>query len=281
MNKDQLTKHIYGMYEHFFGQLDPNYDPAADVHPQPIYHRHEFPEAAAYLMSFCDALVSEFLEGKSLAEVINTKGRNVMQKKADRPGYMENTPDAQGNRFHDAVTELLRTPEDENAVSCAKPEGWKNIEFKYHSPDEGIHWDIDPDYATRNFPTAYKLIKEFWDDCPIASYSYMAPGTVLHRHTGPENRLGEYIRIHIPLIIPPGDVFFEVDGEETTWDDIFGFDNQLVHSAHNLSDGHRLIFLIDIKRSRIGLPPGQLFNKDRQLYSLLHKPFVRKPRPQL
>ena len=136
MNKDQLARYIYGMHEHLFGQLDPNYDPNTDIHPQPIYHRHEFPEAAAYLMSFREALVNEFLEGKSLAEVINSKGRNVMQKKADRPGYMENTPDAEGNRFHDAVTELLRTPEDENTVSRANPEGWKNIEFKYHSPDE-------------------------------------------------------------------------------------------------------------------------------------------------
>jgi hypothetical protein len=70
-------------------------------------------------------------------------------------------------------------------------------------------------------------------------------------------------------------LFFEVDGEEIDWSDIFAFDNQLVHSAHNLSDGHRLIFLIDIKRSRVGLPPGQLWNKDRQIFGL-SKPFVRK-----
>jgi hypothetical protein len=276
MNKEQLQSYIYHMHTHLFGELDPNYDPEKDVHPQGIYRRHEFAEAAEYLMSFRNALIEEFLEGKTLPEVIAYKGRNVMQKKEDRPAYMENTPDPEGNRFHDAVTELLRTPEDEHTVSKANPEGWKNIEFKYHSPDEGVHWDIDPDYAERNFPTAYNLIKEFWDDCPIASYSCMAPNTVLHRHTGPENRFGEYIRIHIPLIIPPGDVFFEVDGEEIDWSDIFGFDNQLVHSAHNLTNEFRLIFLIDIKRSRIGLPSGQLFNKHRQLYSLLHKPFVRK-----
>jgi len=276
MEDKQFQQYLFGMHEYLFGQLDPSYDPATDIHPQPIYYKHEIP-IADYLMSFKDALVSEFLKGKSLQEVINKQGRNVMQKKSDRPVYMNPTPDQDNNRFHDAVTEILRTSLDENNMSSANPEGRKKIEFKYHCPDENIHWDMDSAFAMENYPTAWKLIQEFGDDCPVASYSYMAPNTVLHRHTGPENRLGEFIRVHIPLIIPPGDLFFEVDGEETNWNDIFAFDNQLVHSAHNLSDGHRLIFLIDLKRSRIGLPPGQLFNQNRQLYSL-SKPFVRKPK---
>jgi hypothetical protein len=276
MNKDQVQKYLYGLYEWAYGAIDPNYDPTKDIHPQPIYRRHEFAQAAEHLMSFKDALVEEFLKGKSLAEVINAKGRNVMQKHSDRSTYIP-SPDDASQRFPDAVTEILRTPDDEHGVSKANPEGWKNIEFKYHDPYSNVHWDIDPDYAMRNFPTAYKLVQEYGDDCPIASYSYMAPGTILNRHTGPENRDGDFIRVHIPLIIPPGDVFFEVDGEEIDWSDIFAFDNQLVHSAHNLTNEHRLIFLIDIRRTRIGLPQGQLWNKDRQLYSLL-KPFERKPK---
>lgn len=278
MDNKKLTNYFFRLHEYLLGELDPNYDPENDIHPRNFYKREEFAETADYLMSLRQALVDEFLEGKTLEEVINYKGRNVMEKKSDRPAYMENTPDPNGNRFPDEVTELVRTPEDENKVSKARPGGWKNVEFKYHDPFNHIHWDIDPDYATKNFPTAYSLVKEYWDDCPIASYSYLAPQSIIHRHTGPENRTGEYIRIHIPLIIPPGDVFFEVDGEERQWDDIFAFDNQLAHSAHNLTDEHRLIFLIDIRRSRIGLPPGQLFNKDRQLYALLHRPFIRKPK---
>jgi hypothetical protein len=274
MREDEFQKYLHEMHTWILGQIDPNYDPDKDIHPQPIYRRHEFPEVAEHLMSFREALVEEFLRGQTLEEVINAKGRNVMQKHDDRDSYLAPTPDPEGNRFPDFVTEILRTPPNENNESFAKPTGWKNIEFKYHDPFNNVHWDIDPDYAERNFPTAYNLIKEYWDDCPIASYSYLAPNTVLHRHTGPENRTGEYIRIHIPLIIPPGDLFFEADGEEVHWDNIFAFDNQLVHSAHNLSDGHRLIFLFDVRRSRIGLPPGQMFNKDRQLYGL-SKPFVR------
>lgn len=275
MKEDQFQKYLYGVHEYLFGQIDPNYDPQKDIHPRPIYKRHEFSEIADYLASFQKSLTEEFLKGQTLQEAIVAKGRNVLQKKSDRPAYMEHTPDADGNRFADFVTEILRTPSDKNKESTFNPNGWKNVEFKYHDPFSNIHWDIDPKFAETNFPTAYRLVKEFWDDCPIASYSCLSPQTVLHRHTGPENRNGEYVRIHIPLIVPEGDIFFEVDGEEITWSDIFAFDNQLVHSAHNLTNEFRLIFLIDISRKRLGLPPGQIFNKDRQLYGL-SKPFVRK-----
>jgi aspartyl/asparaginyl beta-hydroxylase (cupin superfamily) len=92
----------------------------------------------------------------------------------------------------------------------------------------------------------------------------LAPQTQLHRHTGIENRTGEFIRIHIPLIVPEGDIFFECNDDEVHWDDIFAFDNQLVHSAHNLTDEGRLIYLIDVRRTRAGLPPGQPYNSKRQ-----------------
>ena len=275
MKETDFHTYNHQMHSAIFGEMDPNYDPTKDTHPQPIYRRHEFPEVAEYLMSFRDALVNEFLKGQSLEAVVKANARNVMQKSSERANDPTPTPDENGARFPDYVTEILRTKPDENNESSANPNGWKNVEFKYHDPSSGLHWDIDPEHAEKNYPIAYGLVKEFWDDCPIASYSYLAPNTVLHRHTGPENRSGEFIRIHIPLIIPPGDLFFEVDGEEIDWSDVFAFDNQLVHSAHNLSDGHRLIFLIDIKRSRVGLPPGQLWNKDRQIFGL-SKPFVRK-----
>lgn len=274
MKEDDFQKYLHEMHTWVLGEIDPNYDPAADVHPQPIYRRHEFAETADYLMSLKDDLIKDFLKGQTLEEAALAKCRNVMQKSTDRQTYLSPTPDDKGERFPDFVTEILRTPPNENNESFSNPTGWKNVEFKYHDPFNNLHWDIDPMFALKHYPTAYRMIRKYWDDCPIASYSVMSPNTVLHRHTGPENRTGEYIRIHIPLIVPDGDLFFEVDGEEIDWSDIFAFDNQLVHSAHNLSNEYRLIFLIDIKRSRIGLPSGQLFNKDRQLYGL-SKPFVR------
>jgi hypothetical protein len=121
---------------------------------------------------------------------------------------------------------------------------------------------VTPD-LDKKFPTAFKLINEIGDDCPVAFYSIMAPNTELHRHTGPENLDGKNIRVHIPLIIPEGDIFLEVDGEFVTWEDIFCFDNQYVHSAYNYSNEWRLIFLIDFTRESIGIPPGLPYDVER------------------
>jgi len=264
----------YKLMSNFFGELDPNYDPEKDPLPQVLFRHNEI-SIADYLMRHREALVNDFLTGfNGLEDAIYSVGRNVIQKKDDRSPYTLNTPDADGTRFHDAVEQIVRKNID-TVHSIKNPAGWKNVELKYHDPYNNIHWDIDPVYAKAKYPTAYKLIQEFGDDCPISSYSYLAPKTSIHRHTGPENRDGEYIRIHVPLIIPSGDLFFEVNGEEVKWDKVFAFDNQFAHSAHNLSDGHRLIFLIDIRRSRIGLPQGQKWNKNRQLYAM-SKPFIRK-----
>ena len=115
----------------------------------------------------------------------------------------------------------------------------------------------------KKFPTASKLIAEYGDDCPVAFYSIMAPNTELHRHTGPENLDGKNIRVHVPLIIPKGEIFLEVNGEFVTWEDIFCFDNQYVHSAYNYSNEWRLIFLIDFTRESIGIPPGRPYDVER------------------
>jgi len=264
MKDDQLTPLLQNYFTEALGELDPNYDPITDNIPQGIYRRHEIP-IADYLMNFKETLTTEFLKGyNSLEEAINAEGINTLENRSEF-----STDDQKIDNTH----ELIRTKTNKTE-SVSNVKGWKNVGFKYQHPTAGIDYFCDLSYR-KKYPTAYKLVEEFGDDCPIANYSYIAPQTILHRHVGPENQSGEFIRIHIPLIIPEGDIFLEVNGEEVDWSDIFAFDNQLAHSAHNLSNEHRLIFLIDIRRSRIGMPPGQKFNKDRFLYSLL-KPFVRK-----
>jgi aspartyl/asparaginyl beta-hydroxylase (cupin superfamily) len=101
--------------------------------------------------------------------------------------------------------------------------------------------------------------------------------SIIRRHTGPENRDGEFIRIHIPLIVPDGAIFFEVGGEVVYWNDIFGFDNQTIHSAHNYTKHRRLVYLIDIRRSTIGMSEGRAFDQVRDEQS--YPPF--DPRPYL
>ena len=69
-----------------------------------------------------------------------------------------------------------------------------------------------------------------------------------------ENRDGRTLRIHIPLLVPPGDIFFEVEGVEVDWSDLFGFNNQHIHSAFNLTPKRRLVYLIDITTEKLGIP---------------------------
>jgi hypothetical protein len=140
-------------------------------------------------------------------------------------------------------------------------DAWQAVPLKHTNRYAGIK-TVWPNMEEK-FPTASKLVLEYDDDCPVAFYSIMAPGTELHRHTGPENLDGKNIRVHVPLIIPEGDIFLEVNGEFVTWDDIFCFDNQYVHSAYNYSDEWRLIFLIDFTRESIGIPPGLPYDVER------------------
>jgi hypothetical protein len=142
----------------------------------------------------------------------------------------------------------------------SNPGAWKTTKVKYHF----AHIEEDMrDETSRFFPTSKKLTQEFGDDCPISFYSILEARSVIRRHTGPENRDGDFIRIHIPLIVPDGPIFFEVGGEVITWADLFGFDNQTIHSAYNYTPHRRLVYLIDIRRSRIGMPPGRPFDVDR------------------
>lgn len=106
------------------------------------------------------------------------------------------------------------------------------------------------------YPTAFKIAEMFGDDCFMATYSLFEPNTILYRHTGTENREAKFIRIHIPLYIPAGDVGFEVEGEVIHWDDIFAFNNQKLHSAWNGTNERRLVFLLDLTREVCGFPPA-------------------------
>jgi hypothetical protein len=110
--------------------------------------------------------------------------------------------------------------------------------------------------SKEHYPTAYTHFIEKFPDCTLAAYAVLFPHSVIRRHTGPENRTGEYVRIHLPLIVPEGDIGFEVAGEEVDWSDLFAFDNQRIHSAWNNTDQPRLCFVFDLLRTTCDLPPG-------------------------
>jgi hypothetical protein len=173
-------------------------------------------------------------------------------------------------QHHQSIIERLAvdgqsaaSPDSDKVQSSQYQENgsWQAVLLKYTNEYADVK-STTPD-VDKKFPTAYCLLEEFGDNCPIALYSCMAPQTVLQRHTGPENIEGKYIRVHVPLIVPKGELFLEVNGDFVTWDDIFCFDNQFVHSAHNYSDEWRLILFIDFLRESIGIPPGLPYDEKR------------------
>lgn len=192
-----------------------------------IYRREDLGQYADYFMSFRERLTQDFL--KFSPDYVNGS-------------FKEGHPIPQAAPILNNVDDWLSTP----------------IKYVF----DNINVSASPESAV-HLKTAIELVKEFEDDCPIANYSVIKPNSCIFRHTGPENRSGEFVRVHIPLIVPQGDIFFEVGGETVRWDDIFAFNNEIVHSAHNHTPFWRLVFLIDIRRSRIGLPPGRPYDKVR------------------
>ena len=105
------------------------------------------------------------------------------------------------------------------------------------------------------FPTMVSIIDFFgFDNLGSVTYSVLEANGIIGRHTGIENRAGKFIRCHIPLIVPEGDLGMEINGEVVDWSESFGFNNQIIHSVWNNTDYRRLVLMIDIKRSHIGLP---------------------------
>jgi hypothetical protein len=133
---------------------------------------------------------------------------------------------------------------------------WKVEGLRYVLPEQKVEQNFFLEPRVRNiFPTAASLTQKYIAHCGCSGYSVLEGGGDIKRHVDIENKSHNTIRIHIPLIIPNGDVFFEVNGQEFEWSNVFGFDNGQMHSAHNKSEKRRLIYIIDITREFLRIPP--------------------------
>ena len=131
--------------------------------------------------------------------------------------------------------------------------GWVPLGVLYKK-----QWADDETVIKKNYPTAHKLVSAFGNDCNVASYSILKPGSRIPLHNGDdENRYCKYIRCHIPLIVPPGDMGLWIMGQRIGWrDGVFGFDNSGIHTAWSNAQTNRLVFIIDLHRSVLGIPPN-------------------------
>ena len=133
---------------------------------------------------------------------------------------------------------------------------WKLLQVKGNYYGEPPYYGSQPfEESKSKFPTMISIIDYFgFDNLGSVTYSVLEANGIIARHTGPENRAGKFIRCHIPLIVPEGDLGMEINGEVVDWSESFGFNNQIIHSVWNNTDYRRLVLMIGIKRSYIGLP---------------------------
>ena len=228
---------------------------------QKIWRRPELP-IFEELMNYQQGLINDFMSGhSSLKEAIVAQCENTIN-----PG------DYDGDQMN--MAEGMLVSRDPSTLKWATDfTAWQSVGLKNVIKIDGeiqTH-DIAPDHVLEKYPTAKTMLERYGDDLYGLVYSAIGPHTILQRHVGPENIDGIYLRIHVPLIVPEGEMFLECDNEEVTWDDIWGFNNQHLHSAHNYSKEWRLIMIVDLARERCGLPPGTRF-KDT---SERENPFVR------
>jgi hypothetical protein len=149
---------------------------------------------------------------------------------------------------------------------------WKMDWIKIIYPDSNAY--VDPDNhpfpeIPAAFPTASNIARELGKHCEFLGYSTIDPHAVIERHTDPrrsgENTNVTKVRIHVPLIIPEGDVWFETEGEEMDWSDLWAFNNQYIHSAYNETDLRRLTLLVDVDREFLGLNPATPYDEQRMI----------------
>lgn len=105
--------------------------------------------------------------------------------------------------------------------------------------------------------TAKQLVSDYDEVMLQCEYLVMKPGTYLDWHQDLENKDRCCIRLHIPLIVPQGDIGLELRGVESLehWDRPFAFDNQCWHRAWNRTAQPRLILSVSVLRSYIGIEP--------------------------
>jgi len=212
----------------------------------------EFDNFLDYLLTFQEALREDFLrnENQTIADVVKQEGFENAKPRTIQQYNFQNERWAPPKEARYALKDAVKV-NGETDYS-----GWTSTQIKYFSDGPDKISDPAPMiWVNKRFPTAASLLKKFGDDCPIMDYVMLKPGAILSRHTGATNIGSNRVRIHLPIFIPEGRCFLEINGKPIYWKDgPFGFNDEYVHSACNLTDEYRVIWMMDMERERVGLP---------------------------
>jgi aspartyl/asparaginyl beta-hydroxylase (cupin superfamily) len=117
---------------------------------------------------------------------------------------------------------------------------WKMIAVKNMG-----EWD--PDNKSK-YPLFTSFIESFGEKCRGAGFSILEPGGEVLSHTDTEEDHERYVIVHVPLIVPDGDVGLTENDERTTWVEGSSFilDVESPHSIWNFTSESRVVILLEL-----------------------------------
>lgn len=100
------------------------------------------------------------------------------------------------------------------------------------------------------YPTLLKLVESLGDNCRSAGYSILEPGGKVITHTDTEEDHEKWFVLHVPLIVPEGDIGFTENNEKGKWVEgqCFILDVESPHSIWNFTDKPRVVVLMELKK---------------------------------
>lgn len=110
------------------------------------------------------------------------------------------------------------------------------------------------DQAAKNkYPTLNQFVEELGDVCRSAGYSILEAGGNVITHTDTEEGHENYVIVHVPLIVPDGDVGFYENNEAGKWieGECFILDVESPHSIWNYTDKPRVVILLELLKEKV------------------------------
>lgn len=109
------------------------------------------------------------------------------------------------------------------------------------------------DSAKIQYPTLNKFVEELGDTCRSAGYSVLEAGGNVITHTDTEEGHENYVIVHVPLIVPLGDIGFYENDEKGKWieGECFILDVESPHSIWNYTDSARVVVLLELLKKEV------------------------------
>lgn len=146
-----------------------------------------------------------------------------------------------GDRYHRTPQFTSMTHEDikdslHKQTSLSNTQSWKLF---------GLILNREVLSTAAHCPRTMAVLRRFEDDIVNAGFSCLEAGATTKRHRDID---ATFYRCHIPLIVPEGDCYLEVEGVKRKWKQPLVFDDTMYHNAWNNTEKDRIILIVDFKR---------------------------------